>query len=47
MKNSLKKLEAGIGRAAYKLTESNVNSACYFFIYQPKLPDVAKKLKKN
>ena len=47
MKNSLKRLEAGISNLAYKVTESNVNSACFFFVHQPRLPKVAKKLKKD
>ena len=47
MKNSLKRLEAGISKLAYKVTESNVNSACFYIVYQPKLPEMAKKLKKD
>lgn len=46
MKNSIKKMEAYIGKAAYQMTKSNVNSACLMYMYQPKLPEVAKKLKK-
>ena len=46
MKNSLKILEKGIGKAAYRFTKQNVNSACLMYVYQPKLPKVAEKLRK-
>lgn len=46
MKNTLKKIEAGFGKAAYEVTKSNVNSACWWCIYQPELPKAAKKLRK-
>ena len=46
MKNSLKMFEKGIGKAAYQLTKQNVNSACFMYVYQPKLPKVAEKLRK-
>ena len=46
MKNVLKNLEVCMGKTAYQVTKKNVNSACMWTIYQPKLPETAKKLHK-
>lgn len=39
-------LKKAIAAAAKTATSANVNSACYFFMYQPKLPKGAEKLRK-
>ena len=41
-KNIVKKAVAAAARMA---TSANVNSACHFVIYQPKLPKGAEKLR--
>lgn len=48
MKKALKdsRLKKAVAVAAKKATSANVNSACLFVIYQPKLPENAKKLRK-
>ena len=46
MRKSIECTETGISKMALQVTKSNVNSACVFFIYQPKLPKAAKKLQK-
>ncbi|MBR3770748.1 MAG: cyclic lactone autoinducer peptide [Clostridium sp.] len=46
MRKSIECIETGISKMALQVTKSNVNSACVFFIYQPKLPKAAKKLQK-
>lgn len=51
MKNQKKNSHANLAKkaiaaAAKMATTSNVNSACFFVIYQPKLPKDAKKLRK-
>lgn len=35
-----------IAAAAKMATSANVNSACFFVIHQPKLPEGAKKLRR-
>lgn len=35
-----------IAATAKMATSANVNSACMFFVHQPKLPEGAKKLRK-
>ncbi|MHC1746878.1 MAG: cyclic lactone autoinducer peptide [Cellulosilyticaceae bacterium] len=46
LKNILVKMESGVAKAALKVTELNVNTACMFVAHQPKLPKEAKKLRK-
>lgn len=46
MRKSLECIEMGISKVALKVTKTNVNSACVWCIYQPKLPKSAKKLQK-
>lgn len=46
MKNFKSKLGGMVAKCAFKVTKMNVNSACCFFTYQPKLPQSAKKLRK-
>lgn len=41
-----KMLAKGVAAVAKEVTRSNVNTACSFIIYQPKLPKAAEKLKK-
>ena len=36
-----------LAKAAKAVVSSNVNSACIFVAYQPKLPKGAEKLRKN
>lgn len=45
---SMKKIdcEKAVAEFAYKLVKQNVNCACLFWTYQPKLPKAAEKLKK-
>ena len=38
--------EKAVAEFAYKLVKQNVNSACFWCVYQPKLPKAAEKLKK-
>lgn len=51
MENSKRKSKANIAKravaaAAKMATSANVNSACHFVAYQPKLPKSAEKLRK-
>lgn len=46
MKQIKKKFGSTLANVARKITESNVNTACPFLTYQPKLPESAKKLRK-
>ena len=46
MKKVLEKLEISIGKTAYQMTKTNVNSACCYMMHQSKLPECAKKLHK-
>lgn len=46
MKNLLYKFGGAIASLALVVTALNVNSACYFYIHQPKLPEGAEKLSK-
>ncbi len=39
-------VKKAIAAAAKMATTANVNSACHFVIYQPKLPKGAEKLRK-
>ncbi|MDR2889854.1 MAG: cyclic lactone autoinducer peptide [Lachnospiraceae bacterium] len=44
MKNGVGKL---LAKTAITLTKANVNSMCYYFFYQEKLPNGYEKLKKR
>lgn len=44
MKNMIKK---GIAAAAKQVTKTEVNSTCSLFVYQPQIPESAKRLKKK
>lgn len=39
-------VKKAIAAAAKMATSANVNSACHFVVYQPKLPKGAEKLRK-
>lgn len=47
MGQSKMKAEKILVSAAENLVRSNVNSACYWFIYQPELPNACRKLKRK
>lgn len=34
-----------IAKAAYEAAKKNVNSICYYWFYQPEVPNAVKKLK--
>ena len=46
MKNLIYKLSGTVAGLALMATALNVNSACYYFIHQPELPQGAEKLSK-
>lgn len=46
MKKTIENLEVNLSKVAYQITKSNVNSACAWFAYQPKLPKGNEKLRK-
>ena len=47
MSNRLIRTSANlVAKAARTATKANVNSACSFFLHQPKVPEAAMKLKK-
>ncbi|MDD3306212.1 MAG: cyclic lactone autoinducer peptide [Acetobacterium sp.] len=46
MKNLLLKCYRVIAIMALMVTTLNVNTACFFIMHQPKLPEGAEKLKK-
>lgn len=47
MNEEKKLLDKVVAKAAYQMAKKNVNSACFFYFYQPKIPDALKKLKDN
>jgi cyclic lactone autoinducer peptide len=47
VKNDIsKKLSKTIAKIALTITKANVNSTCPYHVYQPKIPEAAKKLRK-
>ena len=46
MKSLIYKFGTAIACLALCITSLNVNTTCMLFIHQPKLPSVAKKLRK-
>jgi cyclic lactone autoinducer peptide len=47
VKNGVSKsLKKAIAKIALTVTKANVNSTCPYHIYQPKIPESAKKLRK-
>lgn len=47
MKKSKNTIEKIVSKVAYKVAESNVNSNCTLFFYQPIVPEKVKVLKKK
>lgn len=46
--NNIKKtIEKKVAHLAIRVTKTDVNSTCPMIAYQPKLPESARKLKKN
>ena len=47
MKNNLQKKTAKIlAAASKKMAEMNANTACIYWMHQPKMPEAVKKLRK-
>lgn len=46
MKNLIYKLSGSVAALALAVTALNVNSACFLYVHQPKLPEGAEKLSK-
>ena len=40
-------LDKMVAKAAYQAAKKNVNSLCFYFYYQPTVPDSLMKLKKH
>jgi cyclic lactone autoinducer peptide len=45
-KNRAKAFNAVIAKIALVVTKANINSTCPYTLYQPKLPESAKQLRK-
>jgi cyclic lactone autoinducer peptide len=45
LKKEFKRTSRLIARAALAVTKANMNSTCIFAFHQPKMPEVAKKLR--
>jgi cyclic lactone autoinducer peptide len=44
--NISKEIKKVIAKVALTVTKANVNSTCPYYLYQPKIPESAKKLRK-
>jgi cyclic lactone autoinducer peptide len=44
--NKTKLINSVIAKIALAVTKANVNTTCPYSLYQPKLPETAKKLRK-
>lgn len=47
MNKVVKKLSTGVATVAKEITSGSVNSVCWFLLYQPELPEGAKRLRKK
>lgn len=47
MKNMMRKFSTVVAGLALVITTCAVNSACYYFMYQPELPEGAERLRRR